>query len=87
MGNVIDRLKDLISARQINRILRLSFPNNDGPRCELVVEKLEAFESMSRDFEFTVEILSDIRCMGWATTLSRVMLIPLSSSPIEYVVW
>jgi type VI secretion system secreted protein VgrG len=59
MGNVVERLKDLVSARQNNRILRLSFPNNDGPRCEFVVEKLEAFESMSRDFEFTIEILSN----------------------------
>lgn len=59
MGNVVERLKDLISARQTNRILRLSFPNNDGPRCEFVVEKLDAIESMSRDFEFTIEILSD----------------------------
>lgn len=59
MGNVVDSLKDLISARQNNRILRLSFPNNDGPQCEFVVEKLDAFESMSRDFEFTIEILSD----------------------------
>jgi type VI secretion system secreted protein VgrG len=59
MGNVVDSLKDLISARQNNRILRLSFPNNDGPRCEFVVEKLDAFESMSRDFEFNIEILSD----------------------------
>lgn len=59
MGNVVERLKDLISARQHNRILRLSFPNSEGPRCEFVVEKLDAFESMSRDFEFTIEILSD----------------------------
>ena len=59
MGNVVDSLKDLITARQNNRILRLSFPNNDGPQCEFVVEKLDAFESMSRDFEFTIEILSD----------------------------
>ncbi|MDB5916945.1 MAG: Rhs element Vgr protein [Massilia sp.] len=59
MGNVVNSLKELIKARQHNRILRLSFPYNDGPRCEFVVETLDAFESLSRDFEFTVEILSD----------------------------
>lgn len=59
MGNAIDSLKALISARQNNRILRLTFPNNDGPRCEFVVEKLDAFEGMSRDFEFSIEILSN----------------------------
>ncbi|WP_317202578.1 type VI secretion system Vgr family protein [Janthinobacterium sp.] len=45
--------------RQNNRILRLSFPHDDGPACEFVVNKLEAFEGLSRDFEFTLEILSD----------------------------
>jgi type VI secretion system secreted protein VgrG len=59
MGNVVDRLKDIIAARQNNRILRLSFPNNDGPKCEFVVESLDAIEGLSRDFEFTIEILSD----------------------------
>jgi type VI secretion system secreted protein VgrG len=59
MGNVVDSLKELIRARQHNRILRLSFPNNDGPKCEFVVESLDAVESLSRDFEFTIEILSD----------------------------
>ncbi|MFM9437179.1 type VI secretion system secreted protein VgrG [Janthinobacterium sp. CG_23.3] len=52
-------LTDLVRARQNNRILRLSFPHNDGPRCEFVVNKLDALESMSRDFEYTIEILSD----------------------------
>lgn len=59
MGIVADRLKDLISARQNNRILRLSFPNNDGPQCQFVVETLDASEGLSRDFEFSIEILSD----------------------------
>lgn len=59
MGNVVERLRDIIAARQNNRILRLSFPNNDGPKCEFVVESLDANEGLSRDFEFTIEILSD----------------------------
>lgn len=59
MGDIVDSLRDLIKARQNNRILRLSFPNNDGPQCEFLVEALEAFEGLSRDFEFTVEILSN----------------------------
>lgn len=59
MSHFFDSLRDLINARQNNRILRLTFPNNDGPRCEFVAEQLDAYESMSRDFEFTVEILSD----------------------------
>jgi type VI secretion system secreted protein VgrG len=58
MGHIVERLRDLIRARQNNRILRLSFPHGDGPQCEFVVEALEASEGLSRDFEFTVEILS-----------------------------
>ena len=59
MNKVVDSLKELIRARQHNRILRLSFPNDDGPQCEFVVETLDAREGLSRDFEFTIEVLSD----------------------------
>ena len=59
MSKLLKNLTDILFDRQHNRILRLSFPHNDGPGCEFLVNKLEAFESVSRDFEFTVEILSD----------------------------
>jgi type VI secretion system secreted protein VgrG len=59
MNHVVRSIQELLDGRQNNRILRLSFPNNDAPPCELVVESLHAQESMSRDFEFTIEILSD----------------------------
>ena len=44
--------------RQMNRLLRLQFPNGDGP-ASLVANRLDAVESLSRDFHFTVECLSD----------------------------
>jgi type VI secretion system secreted protein VgrG len=50
---------DLVYGRQYNRILSLSFPNNDAPASQFVVNKIDATESLSRDFEFTVELLSD----------------------------
>ena len=59
MSNVIQNLWELVSARQHNRILRMAFPNNDGPECELVINKLHAVESLSREFEFTIELLSN----------------------------
>lgn len=59
MTTEIQHLRDLIAGRQHNRILRLSFPNDDGPSCEFVVNALHARESMSRDFEYVIEILSD----------------------------
>ncbi|SFC33260.1 contractile injection system protein, VgrG/Pvc8 family, partial [Collimonas sp. OK412] len=59
MSNVLQSLQSLIGGRQTNRILRLSFPHDDGPSAQLLVNKLDAVESLSRDFAFTVELLSD----------------------------
>jgi hypothetical protein len=59
MANYRRSIHDLIYGRQTNRILRLSFPNNDPPAAQFLVNKLDAVESVSRDFEFTVELLSD----------------------------
>jgi type VI secretion system secreted protein VgrG len=44
---------------QHNRLLRLSFPNNDGPRAVMLANRIDAYESLSRDFRYTVEVLSD----------------------------
>lgn len=56
----LDRsIHDFVYGRQYNRILRLSFPNNDAPAAQFVVNKIDASESLSRNFEFTVELLSD----------------------------
>ncbi|WP_229427134.1 type VI secretion system Vgr family protein [Massilia atriviolacea] len=52
-------LQNLANRRQHNRLLRLSFPNSDGPSSLLVVNALEAYECISRPFEFTVELLAD----------------------------
>ncbi|HWW99884.1 MAG TPA: type VI secretion system Vgr family protein [Collimonas sp.] len=47
------------SNRQHNRILRLSFPHGDGPEAPLLVNKFDAVESLSRDFSYTLDLLSD----------------------------
>ncbi|SFC54018.1 type VI secretion system Vgr family protein [Massilia yuzhufengensis] len=52
-------LQALLEAHQSTRILRLSFPANDGPPAKLMVNRFEGTEYLSRDFEFKVEILSD----------------------------
>jgi type VI secretion system secreted protein VgrG len=59
MANPRRSIHDLVYGRQYNRILRLSFPDNDAPAAQFVVNKIDATESLSRDFEFTVELLSD----------------------------
>jgi type VI secretion system secreted protein VgrG len=50
-------LHELIHSPQHNRILRLAYPNSDGPREQFLVNRLDAVESISRDFEFTIELL------------------------------
>src|SRR4051812_48646749 len=50
--------KEARMTRQNNRLLRLTFPNGDGPS-SLVANRLDAVEGLSRDFHFTVECLTD----------------------------
>lgn len=45
--------------RQHNRIMRLSFPHDDGPSAALLVNAIEASEGLSRPFVYTLELLSD----------------------------
>lgn len=52
-------IHDFVYGRQYNRILRLAFPNNDAPASQFVVNKIDATESLSKDFELDVELLSD----------------------------
>jgi len=59
MINATRLFSDLLHGPQHNRILRLSFPHGDGPPAQLLVQRLEAEESLSRHFRFTVELLSD----------------------------
>ncbi|RSZ59182.1 type VI secretion system tip protein VgrG [Massilia atriviolacea] len=59
MSEGFQSLLELIGSRQHDRLLRLSFPGKDGPAAALFVNSLEARESLSRPFEFIVELLSD----------------------------
>lgn len=59
MKNYSRSIHDLIYGRQNNRILRLAYPNKDAPAAEFLVNKIDARESLSKDFEFKVELLSD----------------------------
>ena len=61
MLEVAQTLQALMSGqRQNKRLLRLSFPHDDAPAGALMVaNRLEAYEGLSRDFQYTVEVLSD----------------------------
>lgn len=52
-------LRAMLEGRQYARLLRLSFPNGDGPKAMLVANRLDGFEALSRDFQYTVEVLAD----------------------------
>ena len=47
-----------IIGSQHHRLLRMSFPQNDAPKSFMVANRLDASEGLSRDFHFTVEVLS-----------------------------
>lgn len=51
--------QDLLQGLQTNRLLTLSFPHDDSPAAQLVPNKLHAYEAISRDFDYTVELLSN----------------------------
>ena len=52
-------LQALLESHQTTRLLRMSFPRNDGPQAKLMVNRFEGTEYLSRDFEFKLELLSD----------------------------
>ncbi|MDQ1829736.1 type VI secretion system Vgr family protein [Massilia scottii] len=70
-------LQDMVADRQNNRLLRLSFPNNDGPATPLLVNAIEAYESLSRPFEFTVELLSDAPHLALKDVQGKLMCVEL----------
>lgn len=45
----------LLETHQHTRLLRMSFPRDDGPHARLMVNRLDGSEYLSRDFAFSVE--------------------------------
>lgn len=75
----IDRraFQDLLHDQQHNRILRLSFPNDDAPRAQFLVNRIDAEEYLSRDFVFTVELLADDPNIALKDMLAKLLNIEL----------
>jgi type VI secretion system secreted protein VgrG len=64
--------------RRNNRLLRLSFPHNDAPADALMVaNRLSAYEGMSRDFQFTIEVLSDKPDIALKDVMAKMVTIEL----------
>ena len=86
MNTFIARRQEIISDRQHNRILRLTFPHNERPDCKLVVNRLHAHESVSRDFEFTIELLSDKADLALRDMADKLLSVALvqADGPLRY---
>jgi type VI secretion system secreted protein VgrG len=71
-------LEALGNGRQHNRLLRLTFPNDDPPpRAVMLANRLHAEESLSRDFVYTVEVLSDSARIAHEDVLGKLVTIEL----------
>ena len=53
------------------RILKLYFPDDDGPECGLLINRLVADESVSRDFHFEVTVLSDASVLDLQSLIGK----------------
>ncbi|MEJ7808173.1 MAG: type VI secretion system Vgr family protein [Telluria sp.] len=63
---------------QHRRLLRLRFPRGDGPEhVVLVANALDAVEGLSRDFVFTVELLSDSAIIDLDSVLGKMVTVEL----------
>lgn len=77
MPNPVQDFNTLLGDKQQGRILKLSFPHNDGPASSLVVNRLEGTEALSRDFEFVVEILSDNASLALKDFIGKLLSVQL----------
>lgn len=77
MSYQLQSLQDLMNGRQHNRVLRMSFPNEDGPQAMLLPDGLRAKEALSRDFEFTVQLLAEDACIPLKDMLGKLVCIAL----------
>ncbi|AIY43257.1 VgrG protein [Collimonas arenae] len=73
MSDAVKSLQSLTQGRQHNRILLLSFINKDGPKAELLINRLDASEALSRDFSYTLELLSDDANIPLKTMMGKLL--------------
>lgn len=80
MSNLAQDFRALLGGRQQGRILTLSFPHADAPASVLLANRLEGTEALSRDFEFTVEILSDNASLALKDFIGKMLSVQLVRS-------
>lgn len=71
-------LKALINDRQAKRIMRLRFPKGDAPaNVFMLANRLDASESLARDYVYTIEVLSDNAAIPHDDVLGKMVTIEL----------
>ncbi len=74
----LDGLSVMSSASQNGRLLRMDFPQGDGPAdAVMLVNKVKMQEELSRDFMIDVEVLSDDASIPLKKMMSRMVTISL----------
>jgi type VI secretion system secreted protein VgrG len=72
------QLLKALTDRKHNQLIRLHFPHSDGPSSSLVANRIDAHESLSRDFHFAVEVLSNDPQVELKTVLGKMVTIELT---------
>jgi len=67
----------LTRQRQHQRILQLHFVNDDAPDVELLINRLDASEALSRDYAYTLELLSDDACIPLEALMGKLLRVAL----------
>ncbi|BEV16754.1 type VI secretion system tip protein VgrG [Herbaspirillum sp. DW155] len=77
MHSSTTRWDRLTRQRQHNRILQLSFVNDDAPDAELLINRLDASEALSRDYAYTLELLSNDACIALEAVMGKLLCVAL----------
>lgn len=67
----------LTRQRQHHRILQLHFVNDDAPDVELLINRLDASEALSRDYAYTLELLSNDACIPLEALMGKLLRVAL----------
>jgi type VI secretion system secreted protein VgrG len=78
MRSAIQTLKEIATSRQHARLLYLEFPDSDGPDALLLANKFDAMESVSKDFTYIIEVLSDNATLSLKSLQGRSVTITLA---------
>jgi hypothetical protein len=67
----------MLSDPQGKRLLRMEFPRQDGPKATLLANTLDAVEELSRDFTYTVEVLSNDATISLKAVMGKMVTVSL----------